>query len=662
MTALRKEYRDAAMPAPLFDSFGKRMRGWVSGPRALLPIVFSETAPLDLRFVGRTLVHAALIGVAAGLVGAAFFAALEYSQRFLLEELAGYVPLRAFGERFAASEGQHPFRPWLLVLLPAIGGLLCGLVARYVREVSGGGADATIEAFHHRGGMIRRRVIWAKALASLFTLGTGGSGGREGPTMLIGGAIGSSVARLLRVSTRERRVLLIAGVAAGIAAVFRTPLGAALIAVEVLYRDGFESDALIPSVLASVAAYSVVITIFGESTLFTHAARFPFIPAHLPLYALLGLLVAAAAMGFVALFARARGLFGKLPIPEWTKPAVGGLALGVVVTPVVMVVGSQVGVEGRGLGLLGGGYGAVQAAISGASWLPGGWTAVVLLFGLSLMKILCTSLTIGSGGSAGDFAPSLAIGGLMGGAFGRAAALLLGDPRIDPGAFALAGMAAFYGGIAHVPLAAVVMACELAGNYDLLVPLMLALGVAFVALRGKSLYPAQVATLRDSPVHRDALLLQMLRATRVAELITEGRPFVIFTSKTPGEEVITRVAGSTGQEVFPVVDQQGRLVGLVTSEVTHILAAQPEEARWIIVADLMQPPVSVRKDDDLRTATELLLANHLREIPVVDDEGRVVGFLDEAEVAKIHLAHARRAEQSATFDSPVSVVAPPRQD
>jgi CIC family chloride channel protein len=142
---------------------------------------------------------------------------------------------------------------------------------------------------------------------------------------------------------------------------------------------------------------------------------------------------------------------------------------------------------------------------------------VLLLLGLSLLKIFAASLTIGSGGSAGDFALSLAIGGLLGGAFGRGAELLLSDPRIDPGAFALVGMGAFYGGIAHVPLAALVLVCELAGNYDLLVPLMLALGISFVALRGRSIYEAQVATLADSPVHRDAIMLDVLRTGRVAD-------------------------------------------------------------------------------------------------------------------------------------------------
>ena len=335
-------------------------------------------------------------------------------------------------------------------------------------------------------------MIWVKALASLFTLGSGGAGGREGPTMLIGGALGSTVGRLLRVQPGERRILMIAGVAAGIAAVFRTPLGAALLAVEVLYHDDFESDALIPAVLASVVAYSVVISIYGESTLFSQPSRFPFVPAHLWLYGLMALLVALLATVFLRTHANGPGHQRTPPVPPWAKPAVGGLALGLFAVPLVILVGWNIGQPGQGLGLLGGGYGAVQIAISGAAFLPGGWSAVALLAGLCLAKLFASSLTIGTGGSAGDFAPSLVIGGLFGGAFGRAVQLLSNDPRINPAAFALIAMGTFYGGLAHTPLSSLIIVCELAGSYDLLVPLMLAEGIAFVALRKRSLYHAQL--------------------------------------------------------------------------------------------------------------------------------------------------------------------------
>src|SRR6516225_9063781 len=192
--------------------------------RELLTTILKEAAPEELRVVGRSLFHAALVGVAAGLMGAAFFATLEIVQRLVLEDLGGYRPLRAHGETFLPELASvHFFRPWLLALLPAVGALASGIISELAPEARGGGGDAMIDAFHRGGGMIRKRVSWVKAVASIFTLGTGGSGGREGPTMLIGGSFGSMVAGFLGVDARERRILMVAGVAAGIAAVFRTP-------------------------------------------------------------------------------------------------------------------------------------------------------------------------------------------------------------------------------------------------------------------------------------------------------------------------------------------------------------------------------------------------------------------------------------------------------
>lgn len=627
---------------------------WRAGRDKLLLPMMAEAAPLDLTFVGRTVLHAVLVGLAAGLAGAAFFGALEYFQRFLLEEGAGYVPLRAHGETFAAGDGPHTFRPWLLVLLPALGGLACGLITRLAPETRGGGGDAMIDAFHHHGGIIRKRVIWLKPLASLFTLGTGGAGGREGPTMQIGGALGSFVGRALRVSARERRILLVAGVAAGISAVFRTPLGAALLAVEVLYRDGFESDALVPAVLASVMSYSIVISIFGQSTLLFHASDFPFIPRQLPLYALLALACAFLAAVFASCLHNSPRLFAKLPGPVWLRPAWGGLLLGAFCTPIIVEVGKRTNLPGQGFGMLGGGYGAVQMAISGADWLPDGWGAVRLLLLLSVAKLISSSLTIGSGGSAGDFAPSLAIGGLFGGAFGRAASLLLDDPSIQPGAFALVGMGVFYGGIAHVPLSALVLVCELAGNYDLLVPLMLSQGIAFVALRRRTLYQSQLQTQQDSPVYRDALLRDALRSIRVSDLRTKERSFVQFTEKTTVVEMMNSFKAAEDQDVFPVVDDACRLVGLIDPQMTRLLATQGEDAAWALAVDIMLPPVALKLGDDLRTASRRFLDNGLREIPVIDDENRIVGFLDERELAAVYLrADARADAASSTSVLPV---------
>ena len=551
--------------------------------RELLTTILKEAAPADLRIVGRMLFHAAIVGVGAGLMGAAFFAGLEVVQRLILEDLGGYRPLRAHGETFLpeiANLGH--FRPWLLVIVPAVGALASGIISELAPETRGGGGDAMINAFHRQDGIVRKRVAWVKGLASIFTLGTGGSGGREGPTLQIGGALGSTCGWLLGVDARERRILMVSGVAAGIAAVFRTPLGAALLAVEVLYRDDFEADALIPAVLASVVAYSVVITIFGESTMFLSPGRFPFIIKHLPLYALLALLVSVLAVVFLSSLRTVQRVTASLTIPRWARPGLGGLALGCFCVPIIWIVGKTVAQPGQGLGLLGGGYGAVQVAISGVDWLPVGWAGVALLAGLCLAKIIASSLTIGSGGSAGDFAPSLVIGGLFGGAFGRAAQLLMPHAQIEPGAFALVAMGTFYGGISHTPLSSLVLVCELAGSYDLLVPLMLAEGIAFVALRRRSLYRAQLPTQRDSPAHQHATF-DVLRSTRV-----------------------------------------GAVMRMVSVSGVPIAA----------------PALSVRTDADLRTAAETMLNNKLREIPVTDADGQVVGLLDEADISRFYLKAA----------------------
>ena len=618
-------------------------RGDGGGPRrriALLAALAGAT-PIDLRLVGRTLLHAALVGVAAGLVGAAFYAALELGERALLEGLAGYRTLRADGERFLPGHGSGAFRPWVLVLLPAVGGLVCGGLIKLAPEVAGGGGDAMIAAFHHAGARLRRRVAWVKALASIATLSTGGAGGREGPTMLIGGALGSLVADSLRVGTRERRILMIAGVAAGISAVFRTPLGAALLAVEVLYRDDFETDALIPALLASVVAYSVFISLFGETTLFAHAPRFPFVPAHLPLYALLAVLVSILAIVFETSLHGTQRLFERSPVPRWLRPALGGLALGAFATLAVVIAGRHFGTSGQGLGILGGGYGAAQLAITPSPWIAAGWEGVLVLLALCGAKLLATSLTVGSGGSAGDFAPSLTLGGLFGGAFGRAAQILTGDPRIDAGAFALVGMGTFYGGIAHVPIGSLVMVCELAGSYDLLVPLMLAEGIAFVALRRTSLYRSQPPTKRESPAHA-VEPLEVLSGLRVDAVMIAGRPFVELTPKTSAADLLHIVASNDWQDVFPVLDEERALVGMVTTESVRVLASEHSMQPWAIAADLMQPPVTLRPEDDLRRASELFLATGARELPVVDGAGAIVGFCDESDVARAYLGATTR--------------------
>jgi chloride channel protein, CIC family len=293
----------------------------------------------------------------------------------------------------------------------------------------------------------------------------------------------------------------------------------------------------------------VVISIYGESTLFSQPNRFPFVPRHLIYYGLLAIFIALLANLFLKTLRSIQVVTARLMVPDWAKPAVGGLAMGLFVVPLVLFIGWQLGQSGQGVGLLGGGYGAVQAALTPPAWMPDGWGAVALLGGLCIAKVLASSLTIGTGGSAGDFAPSLVIGGLFGGAFGRALQLLIDDPRIDPAAFTLIGMGTFYGGLAHAPLSSLIIVCELAGSYDLLVPLMLAEGIAFIALRKRSLYEAQVPTRRHSAAHADdsgthpmpgaAEKTEQTEATQVTEQ-TQKSETTQKTATTETSETTTR--------------------------------------------------------------------------------------------------------------------------
>lgn len=614
--------------------------------RTLLAAVVGYEPPLELQLVGRLVLQAILIGLTVGVAGCLFLVGLDELEALILDRAIEYPHLRAAGEQVPPVTEGSP-RLYLVAVVPALGALVAGLLSRFAPEIRGGGGDAMIAAFHHHGGAIRRRVILLKPLASIATLAAGGAGGREGPTMQLGGAIGTWIGSLLPGTERERRVLMIAGVAAGLSAVFRTPLGAALLAIEVLYRDDFESEALIPAVLASVVAYSLSATLLSTEPMFGALPRYPFQWEHLPFYAATAVLVAMAAFLFVRLLHGVEAAAARLPGPAWARPALGALALGALAVLVLVVAPRLVDASLAHLSVLGGGYGSGQLAITGDDALGAGTGAALILLLAAALRAVATSLTIGSGGSAGDFAPSLALGALVGGAIGHAATAWFDVPGLAPGAFALVGMATFYGGIAKVPLAATVMVCEMTGSYDLLVPLMLAQAIAFVALRRFALYRSQVASQRLSPAHAATWARTGLQRLRAGELLGDGRPVVTLALDDRADVVLRALADAPGQSVFPVVDGDGVLRGLVTEAGTREIAAA-DDARWAIAADVMQAPVSVPHTLPLGEVARLLLERDLRAVPVVGEDGRILGLIDEHDVSRAYVTAAAGAVTSAS--------------
>ena len=372
---------------------------------------------------------------------------------------------------------------WWIPVITTLGGLLTGLIVYTLApESEGHGTDTAVQAFHRFGGYVRTRVPWIKMVASALTIGSGGAAGREGPTVLISAGLGSIYARWLKRSDAQRRQLVLIGMAAGLSAIFHSPIGAAFFAIEVLYRDvEFEGGALIYTLLASVEAYALIGLATGWEPLFHVPAKIPAPTLTENLwYIPLGLVCGMFAVILPIMLYRTRSMFRRMPVPNVFKPAVGGFLLGL-----IAVFSPQI---------LGGGYDWIQKAVDGN--LSG---SVLLL--LIFMKILAFSLTIGSGGSGGVFAPSLFVGAMLAGFLGR----MTGQ---SPTGFVIVGMAALFGGAARAPIAALLMVTEMTGGYHFLVPAALAVALsylvselAFPNRKDKSLYEAQVPRRSDSPAH-----------------------------------------------------------------------------------------------------------------------------------------------------------------
>lgn len=589
--------------------------------------LLSPWQALDMRRLGRVLLHSVLVGALAGGVACAFFYALEWTEWFLQGELAGYHAVRPDGEVRLTPEPQagHPTRTWLFLILPALGGLVCGaIVQRFAPEAAGPGSDAYVDSFHNKRGQIPWRVPIIKPLASLVTIATGGSAGREGPLMQSASGIGSVLSRMMGLDDHERRILVVAGAAAGTGAIFRTPLGAALYSVEVLYRDDFESDAIVPSIIASVTGYSIFTTVYGPGHLFGTADAYDFHPAALPLYAIMAVGVSIFGIAFVSMRDMfEKRVFGPMKerIPKWVVPGIGGAMLGLLALAVPQSMGA--------------GYGLLQGAIDVADWIPTerGW---LLLWGLAAAKMIATSLTITSGGSGGEFGPALVVGGLAGGGFGLLFHSLVPGLVPQPGAFALVGMACMFGGVAHVPISSLIMVCEMAGSYDLLVPLMLAEGVTFVLLRTVKLFKAQVGMRVDSPAHRDEHTVDMLASIPVRDVFQKGHSLPQVKPGDSLQQVLEAISGAE-HPGLTVRNDEGDLVGLISLDAIQGSIMDETVIGLAVAADVMMRPQVVKMNDNLHDVLHAFLLSGMSVLPVVTEEGGdTVGLITQLDVTRAY--------------------------
>lgn len=608
--------KDDERPSPLGPrELTASLRRLVRGPTALL----TPWRDLDLGRLWRLLLHAVIVGTVAGGLTCLFFYALEWASWLTLDNLLRLHAPRAGGEiDLTPPAPEGPTRTWLLFVLPAVGGLLCGMLVQWLApSAAGAGTDAYVHAFHRKKGKVSLMVPPVKIVASLITLASGGVAGREGPIVQAAGGIGSAVARMFRLGTRERRILLVAGAAAGAGAMFRTPLGAALYAIEVLYYEDFETDAIMPSMIASVTAYSVVTIVFGAGHLFTTEAHYIFDPRALPLYATLGLVIALFGVFYVRFLHRLGDrFFRRLPVPLFMRTAIGGILLGLFALLVPHALGT--------------GYGMAQGAIDGADWITSHPLPWLFMIGLVLIKTVGLGLTVQSGGSGGEMGPSLVIGALLGGAVGMLFHDLFPTIVTQPGAFALVGMGAFFGGVANVPISAAIMVCELCGSYDLLAPLLLVCGISFVALRRVTLYRAQVRGRVDSPAHRDEVTIDILRSLTVEKVYDRKCNLSRVRLETTADEVLRLMTESDAPTVL-VEDADEAVVGIISLRAVQGLVGS-DALDGLLAADMSLPVTPLHESDDLHLALRAFLNAEAAALPVVDDKGKVLGVLTHADV------------------------------
>lgn len=486
---------------------------------------------------GRLVFLAGVVGVIGGLGAQAYSWLLHLANHFLLQGIAGYTPPGLASEGGSPVEilGSHGL--WLLPVSVGLGGLLSGLLVwKFAPEAEGHGTDAAVTAYHEKGGAVRARVPLVKALSSAITIGSGGAAGREGPVAQISAGFGSIMAAWLGCSPRERRLLMLAGIAAGLSAVFRSPLGTAVFAVEVLYSSmEFEARALIYTIMAAVVGYAVNGMFVGFEPIFALPQGLSFERVEtLIWYAVLG-----AGTGLVAAFLpwiyyTTHELFERLPGPRFLSPALGGLLTGVLALALPHI--------------LGGGYGWMQMAMDGK-------LAVGLLLVMAVAKMVAMSLTVASGGSGGVFAPSLFVGTCLGAALALGVNSIYPAAELSVAAFAVVGMASFFSGAARVPIATMLMVVEMTGGYGLLVPAMLAVTLSYLVestvaggWRWPTLYVAQVPTRGDSPVHHEEYTMRAMDLIRSgdARLPREATPVRLVNLLKMGTPI---PVGGTGRSL-----------------------------------------------------------------------------------------------------------------
>ena len=583
--------------------------------KKIMQFITGRERSVNIALAGKWTLYFVLIGLIAGLGSIVFQYLCQLGLHYFMDFMAGYRPPSPAGEHHLLQPTSMPFNRMILLFLPALGGLLSGwLVYTYAPEAEGHGTDAAIDAYHRKGGFIRGRVPIIKTIASALTLTTGGSGGREGPIAQIGAGFGSFLATTLKLSDRERRIMMAAGIGAGVGSIFRAPLAGALFAAEVLYRDPeFESEVIIPAGISSVVAYCLFCLVFGWGSLFESPDFLFRNPLELGPYLVLSLVLVATGVLYIKSFYGLIGIFKSIKIPNHLKPALGGLCTGIVgfFLPQTLAFG----------------YGFAQKALDNELTIP-------FLFFLAIGKIFTTSFSIGSGGSGGVFGPSIVIGGAMGGVVGKIFHQIMPGVVTEPGAFVVVGMAGFFTAVSNTPISTIIFVSEMTDSYQLLLPSLLVCSVSYLAARKWTIYEKQVKSKIDSPAHAGDFFVDILQAIKVKNLMHLVKKVEVIPRNMTFRD-FRKFFSETKQHYFPVVDQYNRLTGIFSStDIRSVLFSQGI-GQLVVMNDIATFDIILTTpSEDLNAVLQKFTIKNIDSLPVVkdDDHGILIGMLNRREV------------------------------
>jgi CIC family chloride channel protein len=503
--------------------------------------------------------------------------------------------------------------PWYWkILVPAIGGAVVGpLIFFLAREAKGHGVPEVMEAVAMRSGIIRKRVVIVKSLASAICMGSGGSVGREGPIVQIGAAIGSAFGQVLRVSGNRLRNLVGCGAAAGIAATFNAPIAGAIFALEVILGE-FEIGTFGPIVLASVMATVVSRAFLGNYPAFSIPEYNLVSVWEIPAYLIMGLLAGIVALVFATSLYKTEDLWDDLKIPEYVKPALGGFIIG--------------GLSLLFPQILGVGYETITVALLGT--VP--WFLLLILV---FVKIAATSLTIGSGGSGGVFAPSLFIGAMMGGVYGHVVHYLFPSVTASPGAYSLVGMGAIVAGTTHAPITSILILFELTDDYRIILPLMMTCILSALTasqLKRESIYTMKL--VRRGIDVRAGKEVSILKSLPVRDFMVRDVAFV--SEMIPLSSFLHFIKEST-HTYFPVVNGKEELVGIISLRDIRPILLEETLMDLVIAKDIMtEDVITLTTDDNLYDAMGKFGIKDIGQLPVVDKHNpkKVVGMLKRTDM------------------------------